>query len=107
MAIKGDEDKIVILERIILRKLYRPKKNDITQQYKVRSNIELQQLYKESDMVAMLQYRRIARADYVWMLNSLMKAVLNGNPVGKTTRQTQTKVDRQNKKEFSRDWNTR
>jgi len=62
---KGDEDKIVIFERKILRRIYGPKRNNITQQYEIRSNIKLQQLFNEPDIVAVLQYRRTAWAGHV------------------------------------------
>jgi len=49
---------ISIPERRIVRRIFGPKKKNITQQYKIRINIELQQLNKEPDIVALLQYRR-------------------------------------------------
>lgn len=54
---KGYEDKIAIFKRRILRTIYGPKRNNVTQQYESRSNIELQQLYNEPD-IAVLQYTR-------------------------------------------------
>jgi len=70
--------------------------------------MEIQQLYKEPDIVAALKYRRMAWAGHVWRSNSLVE---NGfkmeTPGEKTTWQTETKVDRRGGKEFSRDWNTR
>ena len=52
---KGDEDKLAILERRILRRIFGPKINNMTQQYEKRNNIEIQQLYKEPDIVAVLK----------------------------------------------------
>lgn len=67
---------MTIVQKRILRRIYRPKKNNITQKYKIRSNIEIQQLYKESDVAAVLRYSRMAWAGHVWRSNSLMNAVL-------------------------------
>lgn len=55
---KGDEDKITIFERRILREIFGPKINNVTQQNEIRSNKELQQLYK--DIIAVLKCRRIS-----------------------------------------------
>ena len=57
---KGDKDKLAIFERRILRRIFEPKINNITQQYEKRSNIEIQQLYKEPDIEAVFKYRRMA-----------------------------------------------
>ncbi|XP_050532870.1 uncharacterized protein LOC126900871 [Daktulosphaira vitifoliae] len=64
------------------KRIYGPIRNNITQQYESRSNIELQQLCKEPDIVAVLRYRRITWAGHVWRSNSLMKAVLKWKPSG-------------------------
>lgn len=50
---KGNKEKISILKKRILRKIYGPKIN-ITQRYELRSNLEFQQLYKEPDIQAEL-----------------------------------------------------
>ncbi|KAL4152688.1 hypothetical protein QTP88_000521 [Uroleucon formosanum] len=80
---KGDEDKLAILERRILRRIFGPKINNMTQQYEKRNNIEIQQLYKEPDIVAVLKNRRMAWAGHVWRSNGLMKEVLKWKPQGK------------------------
>ena len=66
----------------------------MTQQYEKRNNIEIQQLYKEPNIVAVLKNRRMAWAGHVWRTNGLMKEVLKWKPQGKkTTWQAKTKVD--------------
>jgi len=57
----------------------------MTQQYEKRNNIEIQQLYKEPDIVAVLKNRRMAWAGHVWRSNGLMKEVLKWKPQGKRT----------------------
>ncbi|VVC46515.1 Hypothetical protein CINCED_3A024067, partial [Cinara cedri] len=79
---KGDEDKLATLERRILRRIFEPKINNTTRQYEKRNNIEIQQLYKEPEIVAVLKNRRLAWAGHVWMLNGLMKEVLEWKPQG-------------------------
>jgi len=58
---KGEEDKLAILER----RIFGPKINNVTQQYEKRSNIEIWQLYKEPDIIAVLKNRRMAWAGHV------------------------------------------
>ncbi|VVC40879.1 Hypothetical protein CINCED_3A003920 [Cinara cedri] len=55
----------------------------MTRQYEKRNNIEIQQLYKEPDIVAVLKNRRMAWAGHVWRSNGLMKEVLKWKPQGK------------------------
>ncbi|VVC33079.1 Hypothetical protein CINCED_3A019245 [Cinara cedri] len=76
---KGDEDKLAILER----RIFGPKLNNMTRQYEKRNNIEIQQLYKEPDIVAVLKNRRMVWAGHVWRSNGLMKEVLKWKPQGK------------------------
>jgi len=57
---KGDEDKLAILERIIIRRIFGLKINNIIQQYEKRSNIEIQQLNKEPGYIVVLKFRRMA-----------------------------------------------
>lgn len=60
-ATKGDEENLSGLERKILRRIYGPEINNITQQYEIRSNMELRQLYKKPDIEAVIRYKRMAR----------------------------------------------
>ncbi|VVC44163.1 Hypothetical protein CINCED_3A017807 [Cinara cedri] len=73
---KGDEDKIE-------RRIFGLKINNMTRQYEKRNNIEIQKLYKEPDIVAVLKNRRMAWAGHVWRSNGLMKEVLKWKPQGK------------------------
>ncbi|VVC27522.1 Hypothetical protein CINCED_3A024446 [Cinara cedri] len=79
---KGDEEKLATLERRILRRIFEPKINNTTRQYEKRNNIEIQQLYKEPQIVAVLKYRRMSWAGHVWRSNGLMKQVLEWKPQG-------------------------
>lgn len=47
------------------KKNVRAEKNAIVQQYEVKNTIELRRLFKEPEMVAMLQYRRIVWTGHV------------------------------------------
>jgi len=47
---KGDEEKLRIFERKILR-IYGPVFNTETQQWELRSNAQLENLYKKEDIV--------------------------------------------------------
>lgn len=53
---------------------------NITQQYKIKSNTELQHLYKKHDGEAVLIDRRIEWAKLVWRSNDTMIMVLNQKP---------------------------
>lgn len=54
--------------------------NNITQQYWVKSNTELWQLYKKLDIRVVMLYRKIEWAEHVWRSNGIMKIVLNWKP---------------------------
>lgn len=54
--------------------------NNITQQYKAKSNTELQHLYKKHDVEAVLIEERIEWAKLVWKSNDIMIMVLNRKP---------------------------
>lgn len=45
--------------------MFGPKIKNITQQYEIRSNIDIQQLHKEPEIVALLKYRRMTWAGHV------------------------------------------
>ncbi|VVC39984.1 Hypothetical protein CINCED_3A016140 [Cinara cedri] len=63
--------------------LRQEKINNMTRQYEKRNNIEIQQLYKEPDIVAVLKNRRMTWAGHIWRSNGLMKEVLKWKPQGK------------------------
>jgi len=62
---KSDENKFMIFERKILRRIFGPKRND-EGGYEIRSNRELNALFNESNIVSILKSQRIRWAGHVW-----------------------------------------
>jgi hypothetical protein len=62
---KSDENKLMIFERKILRRIFGPKRNEESS-YEIRSNRELNALFNEPSIVAILKSQRIRWARHVW-----------------------------------------
>ncbi|KAF0750707.1 Reverse transcriptase domain-containing protein [Aphis craccivora] len=62
---KFDENKLMIFERKVQRKIFGPKRND-EGSYEIRSNRELNALYDEPNIVSTLKSQRIRWAGHVW-----------------------------------------
>jgi hypothetical protein len=65
VSTKSDENKLMIFERKILRRIFGPKRNE-EGIYEIRSNRELNALYNEPNIVATLKSRKIRWAGHVW-----------------------------------------
>jgi len=65
VSTKSDEYKLMILERKILRRIFRPKRNE-EGGYEIRSNRELNILFNKSNITATLKSQRIRLAGHVW-----------------------------------------
>jgi hypothetical protein len=61
---KSDENKFLILERKILRKIFGPIKNDITGDWRRRKNIELQYIFNENNIAETIKKRRLRWAGH-------------------------------------------
>lgn len=48
---RGDEEKLRVFERKILRKIYGPMFNDMEHKWKIRTNVQLYMLCKREDVV--------------------------------------------------------
>jgi len=55
---QGDENRLAIMERKFLRKIYGPKRNE-DQTYEIRSNRELQELFGKPDIIAEIRHKRL------------------------------------------------
>ena len=62
---KSDENKLMVFERKILRRIFGPKRNN-EGSYEIRSNRELNALFIEPSIVATLKSQRIRWAGHVW-----------------------------------------
>jgi hypothetical protein len=81
---KSDVNKFLILERKILRKIFGPIKYDITGEWRERKNMELQYIFIENNVAETIKKRRLRWAGHAMRSqNSLLKIVLEQNPVGK------------------------
>lgn len=56
---KSDENKFLILERKILRKIFGPIKDDITGERRRRKNRKLQEMFNENNIAETIKKRRL------------------------------------------------
>ncbi|KAL4125800.1 hypothetical protein QTP88_010040 [Uroleucon formosanum] len=76
----GDENKLNIFERKVLRKIYGPVYNPDTQVWERRSNEQIQQLYGKGNIVQFVKGTRMEWAGHVWRAdNSIVKKVIVNN----------------------------
>ncbi|CAI6370121.1 unnamed protein product [Macrosiphum euphorbiae] len=81
---KTEENKLIIFERKILRKIFGPVKDDETEGWRIRKNKELEELFQKPNILNIIQSRRLQWAGHAWRsLNPLLHVVLKENPKGK------------------------
>jgi len=73
---KGDEEKLLIFERKILRRIYGPiyENGD----YQIRTNGKIYQLFQKPNIKAFLRSKRLKWARHLWRENGICKQVLMG-----------------------------
>ena len=72
---KSDEKKLEVFERMILRKIFGPNKNN-EGEYEIRSNKNLEELYNETNIVGILKSARIGWAGHVWRSKGLIGQII-------------------------------
>ena len=79
---KRDEQLFAVWERKILRKIYGPVKEE--SDWRIRNNLELQQLFKGTDIVTDIKQRRLRWAGHVERMeeNRNCRKVFRGKPEG-------------------------
>jgi hypothetical protein len=88
---KGDDEKLRLFERKILRKIYGPVFNNAERKWEIRTNTQLYQLYKREDVVQFTRGTRVEWAGHVWRTDgSVLKGALTymirgKESMGKTT----------------------
>lgn len=81
---KQNENRLKIAERRILRRIYGPVKDNNTQQYRIRTNKELEELYNQPDIVKIIKSERLRWAGHVKRQNQrVVKLVWEETPEGK------------------------
>jgi len=81
---KGDEGKLVIFERKILKKICGPVFNIDLGVFERRKNKDLQRLYNKPNICKILNSKRLEWAGHVWRAEEcLIRKVLDGNLSGK------------------------
>jgi len=84
---QGDEEKLFIFERKVLRKIYVPVRNEVTEDYERKKNTNLESLYRVIQNEFFLKVRRLVWACHVWQAEgSIIRKVLINNPTGKRPR---------------------
>jgi len=78
---KSDENKFLILERKILRKIFGPIKYDIIGEWRRRKNIELEEMINENNIAETIKKRRLRCAGHAMQSQySLLRMVLEQSP---------------------------
>jgi len=81
---KTEENKLIILERKILRKIFGPVKDEETEGWRIRKNKEIEELFQKPNILNIIQSRRLQWAGHAWRSqNPLLHVVLTENPKGK------------------------
>lgn len=81
---KNDENILLFFERIILRRICGPEKDNITNEWRIRKNEELESLYQKPNIVEAIRTKRLEWAGHTWRnKNPLIYTVLEKNPTGK------------------------
>lgn len=98
---QGDENRLAIMERKFLRRIYGPKRNE-DQTYEIRSNRELQELFGKPDIIAEIRHKRLSWLGHVLRAKSIANDVLSWIPQGRRPigRPKQRWMDK-NKKELN------
>lgn len=82
---KTNERRLRCFERKVLRKIYGPIKDQGTQQYRIRTNKELEELYKSPSIIQEIKSGRLRWAGHVQRQqdNRTIKLAWETNPVGR------------------------
>jgi hypothetical protein len=84
---KGNEEKLRRFERKILRRIYGPVFNTETQQWELRSNAQLEHLYKKENIVQFIKSIRIQWAGHAWRAEGcIIKGVMTWTLAGRRPR---------------------
>jgi len=70
--IKGDERKLIIFDRKVLRNIYGPRINQETNTYERRKNDELQKLYNRPNILAFIRNKRLEWFGHTWRADGLL-----------------------------------
>lgn len=84
---QGDEEKLLIFERKVLRKIYGPIRNESSGVYERRKNTFLESLYNKPSIKCFRNSKRLEWAGHVWRAEeSIIREVLINKPAGKRPR---------------------
>jgi len=100
---KSDENKLMIFERKIVQRIFRPKRND-EGDYEIRSNRELKNLFNEPNIAATLKSQRLRWAGHVWRADDQLIFIITkrkpnkSRPRGRPRKQWEDRVKEDLKK---------
>jgi hypothetical protein len=81
---KLDQNRLLIFERKILRRIFGPCIDETTGEWRIRKNEELKQLYQMSDIIRKIKKKRLQWAGHAWRKEgTLIRMVQRGTPQGK------------------------
>jgi hypothetical protein len=63
---KSDDEKLLILERKILRKIFETEKDMLSGEWRIRKNDELKTFFHKPSMLETIKNKRLLWAGHVW-----------------------------------------
>jgi len=80
-ATKGEEGKLLMFERKILRRIYGPIRNPDNGEYERRKNTDIKRLFNKPNIQSFLISKRLEWAGHVWRAKQdMINKVLTNNP---------------------------
>jgi hypothetical protein len=70
----GEEHRLMVFENRILRRIYGPKRDEVTREWRKLHNEELHNLYSSPDIIRQIKSRRMRRAGHVARIGEERKA---------------------------------
>jgi len=81
---KTDKSRLLVFERKILRRIFGHVKDNVTNDWRIRKNEELESLYQKLNIVKAIRNKRLQLAGHTWRnQNTLLCTVLEKNPTRK------------------------
>jgi hypothetical protein len=87
-----EEHRLGVFQNRVLRKIFEPKRDEVTGEWRKLHNKELHELYSSPSIIRIINGRRMRLAGHVALMGEKRNAcrLLEGKPKGRNTRKTKT-----------------